>query len=239
MSKDSSILSILNPFADNPPAPEFFQPFGDSRSAKKYNKKAFQVATLIPLYTLLGMGIRSAMKSNADELSSLEKAGPRATAMTSVSRPSSFDENGKKEAGDLLYQTVSTTVPLGAAIASLLVGMKNRDRQLEKASEEEYRKTVKDLEGQYNRVLKEKLYPKKASATEDLVAALGIMKYIAPVSLAIALTSGYGAKKYFDGISEQRKKAKKLKKGLEAQARINWVPKMELPEDDIKGDTTV
>lgn len=237
MSKDSNILSILNPLADNPPAPEFFKPFGDSRSAKKYNKKAFQVATLIPLYALLGMGLRSAMQAKSDELKSLEKAGPLATSMTSVSQSSGFGD--KKEAGDLLYQTVSSTVPLGAAIAALLVGMKYKDKQLEESTKEEYNKTVKDLERQYNRVLRSKLYPKQASATEDLVAALGIMKFIAPVSLAIALASGYGAKQYFDSASEQRKKAKKLKKGLEANARVNWVPKMELPGDDITGDTTV
>lgn len=252
MSK-SSVLSILNPFAENPPAPEWFTPFGDRKSAKKYNKKAFQVATLVPLYALLGMALRGTMNKRSEELAKLEKTGPIATAMTS----SVASDLGKKQAGDLLYQSTAYTVPLGAALASLLVGMKLQDRKYEKEEEDNFNAAVEKLERQYNNELAKRLYPnakkkmptpsklaydyanKEAGIGEDLIASLGIMKVIAPAALTIALASGYASKKYFDSKSSQRKKAKDLKAGLEAHARTNWIPKMELPGDEITGDITV
>lgn len=241
MSK-GSILSILNPVADNPYAPEFFKPFGDSKSADKYNRKAFQVAALVPIYTLLGMAIRNGMHGTSKELKKLEKAGPIATSMTSSVTPSSLSS---KNAADLMYQGLSTTVPLAVSLASIIAGMKISDKISEDSIKERYNAEIKKLERQYNREIQKRIYPnglpKKTASDplEDLVGAIGIMKYLAPASLAIALTSGYATKKYFDEKSEPRKNARKIKKGLEGAARTNWVPKMELPEDDIIGDVTV
>ena len=247
----SNLLDIINPLASNPPAPEFFKPFGDSKAADKYNKKLFQIASIIPVYTLLGLGIRSMMSSKAEELQKLEKAGPIATAMTSISQPSSF---GSKSAADFLYQSLDKTAPIAAVIASILVGMKMRDKKMELDDKASYEKEIKNLEGAYNKELAKRLYPnssvkmpktasdysnKKASSLEDALGSIGIIKLLAPAVVLAALTTGYASKKYFDANSSQRKKARELKKGLEAHARVNWVPKMELPSDDITGDATV
>lgn len=241
MSK-GSVLSILNPIADDPYAPEFFKPFGNSKSADKYNKKAFQIAAIVPIYTLLGMAIRNGMHDTSTELKKLDKTGPIATAMTSTAYPSSLASKG---AADLMYQGLSTTVPLAASLAAVIAGMKIRDKMNEDAIKDRYDSEIASLEKKYNREIQKRLYPNglpqktAADPLEDLVGAIGIMKYLAPATLAIALTSGYATKKYFDDTSDQRKKARKVKKGLEASARTNWVPKMELPEDDIVGDVTV
>lgn len=251
---EPNILSVLNPLSDKPYAPEFFKPFGDSKSADKYNRKAFQVASIIPIYALLGMLIRGTMSPRSSELKKIDKLAPIATSMTSNATRSSF---GEKQASDLLYQSVSGTLPVLAMLASIFGGMKIADRRQEKKDEAMYNEQIASLEKAYNKELARRLYPnkrksmptaykegsdisvKEAGVAEDIVGALGIMKYLAPLSLAIALGTGYTAKKYFDANSESRKKARSLRKSLEANARVNWVPKIELPEDEITGEVTV
>lgn len=251
---EPSVLSVLNPFSNKPYAPEFFKPFGSNASADKYNRKAFQIATMIPLYTLLGMLIRKIMPPRSKELAKLDKLAPIATSMTSEATGSSF---GVKNSSDVLYQSGSGTLPLLFMVASLFGGMKIADRHQEKKMEEQYNAQISELEKTYNKELMKRLYPnksvkaptpykvaadmsiKEAGFAEDIIGALGIMQYLAPVSLAIALGTGYTAKKYFDANSERRKKARSLAKSLESNARVNWVPKVELPEDDITGEVTV
>lgn len=253
MMSDPSVFSLLNPLSSKPYAPKFFKPFGDSSTADKYNRKAFQVATIVPLYALLGVLARNSMGVRSEELEKLDKLAPIATSMTSGATPSSF---GSKQGSDLLYQSTSTTIPLLMALASFFGGMKIADKHKEDGAAKEYNAQIEELEQQYNRELAKRMYPnsrvkmpeaskvasdaiKEASISEDLLGALGIMQYLAPLGLAVALGSGYAAKKYFDANSKQRKKAVALRKGLEAKARVNWVPKMELPEDVITGETTV
>lgn len=251
---EPSVFSLLNPLSSKPYAPKFFKPFGDNASADKYNRKAFQVAAIVPLYALLGILARNTMAQRSEDLEKLDKLAPIATSMTSTVTPSSFNS---KNASDLLYQSTSTTIPLLMALASFFGGMKMADKYKENKESAEYNQMVADLEKQYNRELSKRLYPnkrtkmpesykmasdeavKEASISTDLVGALGIMQYLAPLSLAVALASGYAGKQYFDANSEQRKKARALRKGLEAQARVNWVPKMELPEDEVTGEVTV
>lgn len=251
---EPSILSVLNPLSDKPYAPKFFKPFGDTNAADKYNRKAFQVAALVPLYTLLGILARGAMAPRSEELRKLEKTAPIATSMTSTAMPSSL---GEKKASDLLYQSTSSTIPILLMLTSLFGGMKIADRYQEKKLEKQYNDEINSLEKQYNKELAKRLYPnggvkmpkaykmasdigvKEAGVAEDIIGALGIMQYLAPLSLAIALGTGYTAKKYFDANSEQRKKAASLRKSLEANARVNWVPKMELPEDEVTGEVTI
>lgn len=226
MSKDTSLLSILNPVADNPPAPSFFKPFGSSKAADKYNRKTFQIAALLPIYALLGAALRHSMSS--DELKKLETTGELATAMTSPVRKNVAQP---KVASDLLYQgTMATTIPILVSLGSLFGGMKIADRYKEKKTKQEYEAEIKRLESAYNKEILKRIYPnaKQASAADDIISSLGIVKLLAPLSVALAVGTAIPAKKYFDDNSKPRKDAKKLKKALEHDARLNWVPKLEL-----------
>lgn len=242
MAENKSMLSVLNPLDSEPWAPKSFTPFGNSEEADKYNRKTFQTLALVPLAFVVGAAVRRAAGQSSEELKKLDKTGPLALAMTS---PVLNNAAYTKNAADPLYGTLSITAPVLAAYTALFFGMKAADRHMENNLNRKYDKQIEAKEKEYNDVLSSKLYPnrnnvKTATGLFDVMDAVGLLKWVAPVMAAVGVGSGIAAYNYANANDENRAKAKQLAKSLELRARQRWVPKVDLPNDpNSLKDTTI
>lgn len=242
MAENKSMLSVLNPLDSEPWAPKSFTPFGNSEEADKYNRKTFQTLALVPLAFVVGAAVRRAAGQSSEELKKLDKTGPLALAMTS---PVLNNAAYTKSAADPLYGTLSITAPVLAAYTALFFGMKAADRHMENNLNRKYDKQIEAKEKEYNNVLSSKLYPnrnnvKTATGLFDVMDAVGLLKWVAPVMAAVGVGSGIAAYNYANANDENRAKAKQLAKSLELRARQRWVPKVDLPNDpNSLKDTTI
>lgn len=243
MAEDKSVLSVLNPLDSEPWAPKGFKPFGGSRDADKYNRKTFQTLALIPMAFVVGAAIRRMGGQTSEELKKLDKTGPLALAMTSPVLKN--EDYAGKRAADPLYGTLSITAPILAAYAAMFYGMKAADRHMENSLNRKYDDQIALKEKEYNDILSSKIYPhkaatKKASALFDVMDAVGLLKWVAPIMLTIGVGSGIASYNYANANDENRAKAKQLAKSLELRARQRWVPKVNLPDDpNSLKDTTI
>ena len=226
--------------------PQGFTPFGGSPHADLYNRKLFQtLATIIPMATL-GYVVRSAMAGTEKDAESLRKTADQSVDTLSPIPNKKKQAPAVKTAGDKTYSVLRLALPVLAAYASFMGGASVADKRITSKAKQKFENSIGDRENQYSEELMKRLYPaqeqeepdqavKQAGVISGMAStadALGLLTWAAPVMAALGTGSFIAARNWTDQNSKARQKAKALKASLEKTARLDWVPKVELPGTD-------